>query len=90
MAKSDKELFEDVPDEFKAIIDAADIVGIKQRLAQVALDQMELMKAKKEDGDLDEKREAYKDAGAIYREGSKANRLKSEYCKVMIESKGGA
>lgn len=89
MAKEQKEPFQNIPDEFKDAVAEMNVVEIKQRIAQVALDQVELMKAKKEDGDLLEKREQYKEAGALYREGTKLNRTKIEYCKMMIDNKGG-
>lgn len=87
--KADKDPFIDVPEEFKEAVIGMNVVEIKQRIAQVALDQVELMKAKKEDGDLLEKKEAYKEAGMVYREGTKLNRVKIEYCKQMIDNKGG-
>ena len=87
--KAQKDPFIDVPEEFKDAVAGMNVDEIKQRIAQVALDQVELMKAKKEDGDLLEKREAYKEAGMGYREGTKMNRVKIEYCKQMIDNKGG-
>lgn len=89
MVKAEKDPFVDVPEEFKDAVAGMNVVEIKQRIAQVALDQVGLMRAKKEDGDLLEKREAYKEAGAGYREGTKLNRVKIEYCKQMIDNKGG-
>lgn len=89
MARADKDPFEVVPEEFKDAVMGMSVEEIKQRIAQVALDQVELMKAKKEDQDLLEKRETYKEAGALYREGSKMNKTKIEYCKMAIDSKGG-
>lgn len=85
----DKDPFESIPEEFKDAVAGMSVDEIKQRIAQVALDQVELMKAKKEDQDLFEKKEAYKEAGALYREGTKLNKTKIEYCKMMIDSKGG-
>lgn len=84
-----KDPFIDVPEEFKDAIVGMSVEEIKRRIAQVALDQVELMKAKKEDGDLLEKKEAYKEAGQGYREGTKLNRVKIEFCKQIIDNKGG-
>jgi len=87
--KAEKDPFIDVPEEFKDAVVGMSVEQIKQRIAQVALDQVVLMQAKKEDGDLLEKRELYKEAGAMYREGTKLNRVKIEYCKQTIDGKGG-
>lgn len=89
MPKKDKEPFSELPEEFREAVESMNVEEIKQRIAIVALDQVELMKAKKEDQDLFEKKEVYKEAGALYREGSKLNKSKIEYCKVMIDNKGG-
>ena len=90
MAK-DKEnnSFENVPEEFKDAVLGMNVDEIKQRIAQVALDQVTLMTLKKEDMDLEQARNTYKEAGAQYREGSKMNRVKIEFCKMVIDSKGG-
>ncbi len=90
MPKADKEPFAAVPEEFKSAAEAMSRDDIKKKVAEIALNHVELMKAKKDDGDLMEKRETFKEAGAIYREGSKANKLKIEYLKAMLDSKGGA
>jgi len=89
LKNKDKEPFMDVPEEFKDAVAGMSVDEIKQRIAQVALDQVDLMKAKKEDDDFNEKKEAYKEAGLVYREGTKLNRVKIEYCKVMLDNKGG-
>jgi hypothetical protein len=87
--KAPKDPFEGVPEEFRDAVAGMSIEEIKQRIAQTSIDQVELMKAKKEDQDLFEKKELFKEAGAIYREGSKLNRVKIEFCKMTIDSKGG-
>jgi hypothetical protein len=69
--KKAKDPFEVVPEEFRDAIAGMSPVEIKQRIAQVALDQVELMNLKKDDQDLQEKREVFKEAGAVYREGGR-------------------
>lgn len=86
--KKAKDPFEAVPEEFKDAIAGMSVLDIKQRIANVALDQVELMKLKKEDQDLEEKKVAFKEAGALYREGSRLNKSKIEFCKFMLDSKG--
>lgn len=87
--KAEKDPFALVPEEFKEAVVGMNVDEINARIAQVAKDQVDLMKAKKEDQDLEEKKNIFREAGAVYREGSKLNRVKIEYCKAMLESKGG-
>lgn len=82
--------FEDLPVDWKDAVAQSSREQIQQRIAKVALDDVELRKVKKEDQDLKEKAEAYKDASAIYREGFKANKLRIEFCKRVLDDKGGA
>lgn len=87
--KMDKDPWEVVPEEFKDAVNGESVDDIKKRVAKVALDQCELMAVKKQDQDLAEKHEQFKEASMMYREGTKANKKKIEYCRMMIESKGG-
>lgn len=88
MAKMEKNPHEDVPEEWRDAVEAATTDDIKKKVAEVALAQAELMKAKKEDADLAEKKEQVKEASAIYREGSKLNKAKIEYAKMILDSRG--
>lgn len=87
--KADKDPFSAVPEEFKEAVVGMSAEEIDARIAKVAKDQVELMRAKKEDQDLEEKKVSYREAGLVYREGSKLNRVKIEYCKSILEQKGG-
>jgi hypothetical protein len=62
---------------------------IKGYIARVAMDQENLLKARDEDQDLQEKKEAASEAGAIYKEGSKRNRLRTKYAMRCLGDKGG-
>jgi hypothetical protein len=84
-----KDPFEELPAEFRDTIAALDRPAIRERIAQIALDQAELMEAKENDEDFQRAREASRDAGAIYREGTKMNKLKITYAKRVLEDKGG-
>lgn len=88
MAKVEKNPYEDVPEEWRESVESATTEEIKKKVAEVALAQAELMKAKKDDADLADRREQYKEAGAIYREGSKMNKCKIEYAKMVLDSRG--
>lgn len=58
-------------------------------VAKVALDNEALLKARDEDQDLAEKKEAVKEASAIYREGNKVNRLRIAFADRCLQDKGG-
>ena len=81
--------YEDVPDEFKTKVNGLDREAIRRVMSEVSCDQIELMKAKKEDQHLQECKNTYSDAGAIYKDGSKANKAKLEFCKATLDSMGG-
>lgn len=86
---SKKDPFEDLDTDFKEAVAGMANDEIRERIAKVALDQMELMEAKKQDQDLTDKKEAYSEANAIYRDGTKMNKLRMEFCKRVLGDKGG-
>lgn len=90
MAKQDKEKdkFDGLEQEWRDAIMGMSVEDIKKRVAETALNQAELMRAKKEDQDLADKKESYSDATAVYREGTKANRLKIEFMKATLDGRG--
>lgn len=88
MAKEEKDKFALLDDEFKSAIQGMNAVDIKKRVAEIALNNAELMKAKKEDQDLKEKKDAYADASFQYREGAKMNKLRIDFCKAILDSMG--
>ena len=87
-AKTKKDEFLDLPDEFKDKIASSSPEEIDRTIAQVAKDQEENTRLMQEDQDLAEKRELAKEAAAGYREGTKANRLKIRYCLRVLHDKG--
>ena len=84
----EKDKFHALEDEFKSAIMQSDETEIRVRISQVALNQAELDAAQKDDQDLAEKAEAYKTAAEVYREGRKVNKLKIQFCKQVLDSKG--
>jgi hypothetical protein len=60
-----KDPFARLDSDFKDSVAKMDEAKIRDLIAKVSLDQVNLMKAKDEDLDLAQKREAAKDAGAI-------------------------
>lgn len=86
--RAKKEQFEDLDSDFKDTVSGMTEEEIRNKLASVSLNQVELMNAKKDDGDLQQKQEAVKEAGAIYREGSKMNKLRIEFCHRVLGDRG--
>lgn len=89
MARTKKDLSEQISEDFRDTVERADRDTIKQIICQVTLDQLELMEAQAQDEDYQNLKEQAREAGAIYREGTKANSLKIKYAKQILESKGG-
>lgn len=89
MPKPAREPFADLSEDFRNQVDAADRDGIRKLIAEAAIAQAELMEAQKDDEDYQSAKEAAREAGAVYREGTKANTLKIKYARQALEGKGG-
>lgn len=89
MGRPKKEPFADLDQDFKDKINAASTDEIREIILGVALNDAALAEAKESDQDLAEKKDAAKEAGAIYREGKKMNKLRTKYARVMLAEKGG-
>lgn len=89
MPRTKKDLSEQISEDFRDTVERSDRDTIKQIICQVTLDQLELMEAQAQDEDYQNLKEQAREAGAIYREGTKANNLKIKYAKQILESKGG-
>jgi DNA polymerase III delta prime subunit len=85
-----KDPFEELDEDFKNSIQAMDEADIRRRISDVALADAALRIAKDDDMDLQKAKEVAKEAGAIYREGAKANKLKISFCKRVLEDRGKA
>ncbi len=82
--------FDDLPTEFKDAVAQSSPEDINERIATITKDTEALLKARDTDQDYLSKKEALKEAGAIYRDGKKANRLKVLYCIQVLGDKGKA
>ena len=83
-----KNPYEDLPNEFKIEVDGADEARCRQVLSKIGIDQSELMTAKKVDQDLAEKAETHKEAGLVYRDGTKMNKTKTSYIVDRLKAMG--
>lgn len=83
-----KDQFSELDDDFKNALQAMGPEEIRKKIAEVAMNDEALKKAKDDDQDLRTKGEEYKVAGAVYREGNKANRLRIKFAMLVLEGKG--
>lgn len=84
-----KDPFADLDQDFKDAVNAQTRDDIKKTICQATLDQLELMEAQKQDEDYQSLKEQFREAGAVYRDGTKTNALKIKYAKSVLEGKGG-
>lgn len=89
MPRPKKDPFEDLDPEFKDALAAMSREEIRNKIASIAIAQSDLLKAKDSDEALQEAKEAAKEAGAIYREGTKMNKLRIAFATQVLQDKGG-
>jgi hypothetical protein len=83
-----KDKFANLDSDFKDKVASLDAKGIDAVLAQIAKDTEALLQAKDADADLAAKKEQFKDAGQVYRDGAKENRLKTRFCMRVLNDQG--
>ncbi len=86
--KKKKGPFDSLPTEFKDAVAAEDLQAIKARLSDIAKAEEANQAAKNADEDLNKKKEQAKIAGEVYREGTKANKLKVKFIITVLADKG--
>ncbi len=86
--KKDKSPWADLDVEFKENVAGMTDEEISQRIAEVAMNEVENLAAKKADQDLKEKRDAAKFAGEQYSEATKMNRLRISFAHSILEARG--
>jgi len=83
-----KDKFANLDSDFKDKVAASTSEEIDGILAQIAKDTEALEQAKEADADLAAKHEQYKEAGQVYRDGKKENRLKTRFCMRVLSDTG--
>lgn len=83
-----KDEFANLSDEFKASVYSKNEDDIRKLISEVSLAQVALNDAKKSDQDLAEAHARYKDANAVYADGTKENKLKIRFCRRALNDKG--
>ena len=82
--------FDDLPTDFQDAVASMNEVEIRSRISEVSLNQAALEEAKAADQHLKECQEQAAMAGAVYREGGKANKLKIQFCRQVLTDRGKA
>jgi hypothetical protein len=90
MAKDKKDKYADLSDEFKDAIAQGNPESIKQRVSSIAMQDVELRNAMKDDQDLADRKEQVAVASEPYREAFKMYKLQLEYCKKVLDDKGAS
>ena len=74
--------------DFKDAVTGSTTEEIRRRISKVAAAEEENLKAQKDDQQLKEAKQAAKDAGEQYREGTKLNRLRIRWCLRTLKDRG--
>lgn len=83
-----KNPYSELTEDFKESINNATDDEINQKIAETAKNQAALEEAKEKDEDLKEKKAQASEAGAVYRDGKKANNQKIKYAREVLSGRG--
>lgn len=83
-----KSPFADLDTDYKTLIEGAKDEEIRAKISEVALNESDNLENKKKDVQLEEAKQAAKDAGQQYADATKMNRLRINYAKTILEARG--
>lgn len=83
-----KDKFQDLDDDFKNSVAGMSEAAIRDKIAEVTLNQVEIEMAKKADQVLEAALEAAKIAGEGYKEAAKMNKLRVRFCRRVLSDQG--
>lgn len=83
-----KDPFADLPEDFKANTEHMSVDELRQTMGDISKVSEETKQARKDDIDLADKKEAVKEAGAVYKEILDANSLKTRWLMRLLSNKG--
>jgi hypothetical protein len=89
-SKKKADPFEAIPEDWRDAVADMTPDEINMRIADVAKNEQENLKAKAEDVDLANLKEQVTDANAPYKEASNINKLKIRYAMQVLGDKGKA
>lgn len=87
-SRGPKDPFAKLDSDFKDGIASMGEAEIRDRIAKITLDNAAIQEKKKDDSDLKAKLSEARDAGAVYRDAAKMNKLRIEYCRRVLGDKG--
>lgn len=90
MARKSRNVFADLPDDWKTEMDQTSTEDISAEIARLAMAEAENLQAKADDQDLKDKKDAVKFAAEGYRESTKGYRLRMKYILSILEGRGRA
>jgi 16S rRNA C1402 (ribose-2'-O) methylase RsmI len=88
MAKTKKDKFQDLPEDWKSLVETMGVEQLKNELMLIVNSEDQNQKNKEDDQHLQEVKLAYIDAAAGYKEATKANKLKMKYVFRHLVDKG--
>jgi hypothetical protein len=83
-----KDPWADLPEEWKAKMEATKTsVEVRAELAAVALHAQHMRELKEDDNAYLEAKEAYSMAGEIYRDAEKQRKLRTKFCRQLLQAR---
>lgn len=86
--RTKKNPFDALPEDFKDAVTSASLDQLKVKLSEVTKSDEQNISAAKADQDLQEKKEALKNAAEGYREVAKTNKLKKKFIIQSMSDSG--
>ena len=86
--KAVKKPFPLLSDEFKAGVDGAKEEELKNKVVEAQFARLALKRAKEDDQDYQKRKQDFKIAGEIYREGDKYQLQKIQYIRSTLDARG--
>jgi len=83
-----KNPFDDLDVDYKTLIENGSDDEIRRKISDVALAESENQELRKADQDLQEKTESARFAGESYKENSRHNKLRINYARFLLQSRG--
>lgn len=87
MKKEKKDKFADLDEEFKSNVESMDDDALRQEIAKNAIQEMQNQQMKKDDIHLAEMKAQFDEAGEVYKEATKGNKLRMAFANSILEAR---